>query len=522
MNHAEYVRASHAVELAIARVLEKGTDDVFKPPVFSHSIESAILAIESKEFKKRAYHQGLKFLRAADLNVERIGPTRRCLVTKDQNTFRQAAWLDPFDTVKYLATTYLLFEKIEAARIPKHEGVIHSHRMSLDNREILDSDYGYDSFRARSSELSSQRIGKWKIVTDISNFFDRIGNHSLENHLLDVGCEKRYVTLIREMLLSWAGDRRSFGVPVGSDASRILSEAVLLNVDRTLKSRNIVFVRYVDDFRMFAETRAEALKSIEILTSLLAEEGLSLNSRKTDIFQIVSPEEIANSTNRFISSEHERIGRQQKREVRRGVQVSGRSSISRFYREPGQDTLKKILAKSKADIIAAFLNASETDIEQEIKLVVKYFIHADQDVTLLRILVERRITSIYYVADALVKEADRFDVDKCAEIKVAVFDSVDWLKCAYPYQVPILRISAHPSFTEPRFVCAIVDGHLLQMDSMLFYREAISLGYPCLDRARLRRLAIDVFESVPPFVGRAIYSAIKSHPTLPEDENGPC
>ncbi len=206
--------------------------------------------------------------------------------------------------------------------------------------------------------------------------------------------------------------------------------------------------------------------------------------------------------------------------MRRRVQTSGRSSISRFYREPGQDTLKRVSAKSKADIIADFLNASEIDIEREIKLVVKYFIHADQDVSLLRVLVERRITSIYYIADALVKEADRFDTDKCAEIKAAVFDSVDWLRCAYPYQVPIIRISAHPSFTEPRFVCAIVDGHL-QRDSMLFYREAISLGYPCLDRARLRRLAIDVFESVPPFVGRAIYSAVKSHPSLPEDEKRP-
>ena len=280
------------MELAIARVLEKGTDDVFKPPVFSHSIESAILATEAEEFRKKASHQSLKFLKAADLNIERIGPTRRCLVTKDQNTFRQAAWLDPFDTVKYSATTYLLFEKIEAARILKHEGVIHSHRMSHNDQEIFDPNYGYDSFRARSSELSSQRIGKWKIVTDISNFFDRIGNHSLENHLLDIGCEKKYVTLIREMLLSWAGDRRSFGVPVGSDASRILSEAVLLNVDRTLKSRDIVFVRYVDDFRIFAETRAEALKSIEILTSLLAEEGLSLNSRKTDISEIVNPRKL--------------------------------------------------------------------------------------------------------------------------------------------------------------------------------------------------------------------------------------
>ena len=520
MDREEFESISHAVTLAIERVLTKGADDVFKPPIFSQSIESSILAQRPEEFRRDAKSQAIKFIKVANLEKERIGPTHRGLVTKDENTFRQVAWLDPFDAVKYIATAYLLFKKIEAARIPTSEGIVHSHRLSPVDGELFDNSFGYDSFRARSSELSRERIGKWKVITDISNFFDRIGNHSLENHLLNIGCDKKYVTLARDMLLFWAGDRRSFGVPVGSDASRILSEAVLLNVDRKLKDSGIVFARYVDDFRVFSDTRADALKAIEILTTLLSDEGLSLNSRKTNIFQILDPEEIVQFTNKFAGGEHEKIDLEEKIEVKRAIRVSGRSSISRFYREPGKEALKRIKVIPKKDVINNFSEASDINVEQQVKLVVKYFVYADQDVSLLAILLERKITSIFYIADALVKESEKFDQKKREEIRYVVFEAVDWLKCAYPLQVPIIRISAHPAFMETRFAQSIVDGHR-QKDNMLFYREAISLGYPCLDRSRLRTMAIDVFLNVPNFVKRAIYYAIKNHEGLSEEERKP-
>jgi retron-type reverse transcriptase len=520
LNQEEFARLSAAVDLAIARVLSKGSDDVFKPPIFSHSIESEILASNAAAFRNQARSQTIEFLKSANLERDRIGPARRGLVTKDQNTFRQVAWLDPFDAVKYLATALMLFPKIELARVPREEGIVHSHRLSQTGVDVFDDAFGYDSFRAKSSELSKSRIGKWKVVTDIANFFDRIGNHSLENHLREIGCEPKYVTLVREMLLLWAGDRRSFGIPVGSDASRILSEAVLIDVDRKLKECGVTYTRYVDDYRIFAETKAEALKWIEVLTSALADEGLSLNSRKTDVFRIVNAEEITRFANRFAVGEHEKIDLGQKVEVPRAMRVSGRSTISRFYREPGKEALKKIKAIPREKIDDIISDKSEADFEQNIKLVVKYFVYADQDEGLLKSLLDLKITSIFYISDALVKEYSHFSSEKCKAIKGAIFKSVDWIDCAYPFQVPIIRLSAHSSFREPKFVHAIVDRHL-QTDCMLFYREAISLGSPCLDRARLRTLAMDVFQNVPDFVQRSIYRAVQKHEGLTDDEKRP-
>ncbi len=520
MDQEQFGRLSTAINLAITRVISKGCDDVFKPPIFSHSIESEILTTHAGEFRKQAYSLTLEFLKAADLQRHRVGPTVRGLIAKDQNTFRQVAWLDPFDAVKYLSIALLLFPYIESARIPREQGIIHSHRLSETGKDVFDDNYGYDSFRAKSSELSKAYIGKWKVITDIANFFDRIGNHSLENHLLDIGCDRKYVVLIREMLLFWAKDRRSFGIPVGSDASRILSEAVLVDVDRKLDELDLKYIRYVDDYRIFAESRAEALKCVEVLTSALADEGLSLNSRKTDIFKILDAEEAVSLVNRFAGGEHEKIDLDERIEIKHAIRVSGRSTISRFYREPGKEAARKIKAISRDQIDTLIIDSLDSDFENQLKLVVKYFVYAEQDTKLLSALIDRKITTVFYISDALVKEHAMFDQSKRQEIKYALFDLVDWTKCAYPLQVPIIRIAAHPAFLEPKFVRSIVDGHL-QSDCMLFYREAISLGYPCLDRSRLRALAMDVFQNVPEFVQRSIYCAVNKHQGFTEEEKRP-
>lgn len=375
-----------ATDISIERILAKGTDDLFRPPVFSHSIESEILAIakSSADFRTEAKKQTIAFLKNADLQVSPIGLARRSLVAKDENTFRQVAWLDPFDAVKYLALAILAFEKIEPLRPSKGDEIIHSHRSATDTGTLFDEKFGYDSFRARSSLLSNERIGRWKVVTDIANFFDRVGNHTLENHLIDAGLEHKYANLISEVLFFWAGDRRSFGIPVGSDASRVLAEAILLNVDRKMIDAGITFVRYVDDYRIFADSKAKALSYVADLTTLLAEEGLTLNSKKTDIFQIIEPTEVAALANRFADGEHEVIDLDEKIEIKRLVRISGRSSISKFYREPGKEALKKIKLLSKQDIVEKIVSCSDTQYEDHLKLSVKYFVYADQDVTILR------------------------------------------------------------------------------------------------------------------------------------------
>ena len=80
----------------------------------------------------------------------------------------------------------------------------------------------------------------------------------------------------------WA-NRDSYSLPVGSNASRILAEAALLEVDNYLLSIGVKFCRFVDDYRLFAPNAHKAHYWLTQLIERLWLEGLTINMRKTKI-----------------------------------------------------------------------------------------------------------------------------------------------------------------------------------------------------------------------------------------------
>jgi hypothetical protein len=85
---------------------------------------------------------------------------------------------------------------------------------------------------------------------------------------------------IMAMLPSFS-NRKSVGLPVGGNAARILAEASMTRVDQLL-AQKIVFLRFVDDYYLFANSNAEAKKSLVFLSqTLLENEGLTLAKSKT-------------------------------------------------------------------------------------------------------------------------------------------------------------------------------------------------------------------------------------------------
>lgn len=520
MNKEEFDQLSAATELSISHIIEHGCDDIFKPPTFSFSLEHEIIKRDHADFRKRARTEVIKFVQQGDLRQCRIGQIHHSLVMKDHFTFRKVSWIDPFDLAKYLTITAAIFEKIDNCRIPAAAQIVHSHRRAQSGRAIFDDDYGYKSFRRRSGELSRENIGKWKVVTDIANFFDRIGNHPLENHLADAGCDKRYVELIREVLLFWAGDRRSFGVPIGSDASRILCEAALITVDRKLQERNIQFIRYVDDLRIFAETRAEAYATVETLITLLAEEGLSLNSKKTSIYKIAADDELDQDPNLVHQDEHETLNQGDLAPKTIFRQASGRSSLSRFYKSPGVAAIQNLRKIPVEQILLEIEHAALDDFEEIVKKGVKHFVYVSQEIRVIQRLLSRRITTVFYITDALIKEAAALPEQLRADVVRTLENELDPAKTAYPFKIPLIRLLSCEQFRSPSAIIQVVDNHRFA-DNLLFLREAILIGFSELDRARIRSLAQEQFRNVPDFVRRAIFYAVQKTPRLTEDERGP-
>lgn len=143
-------------------------------------------------------------------------------------------------------------------RINKSKNRVFSYRFGRYDEKLFDRKYSFTSFKEVVSNKAKYKKNKVIVECDISNFYDRINIHRIESILnSNQNINKDIIKLINSLLLFWA-NRDSYGLPVGSNASRILAEVALIEVDNYLVSKGVDFCRFVDDYRIFASNAAEA------------------------------------------------------------------------------------------------------------------------------------------------------------------------------------------------------------------------------------------------------------------------
>ncbi|MGN7771557.1 RNA-directed DNA polymerase [Phyllobacterium sp. 22552] len=209
------------------------------------------------------------------------------LVPKSRHGFRVAHQLYLSDAVMLLAATSSIGNQIEAARGPSDERPGFSYRFHPGEDFVMFAD------GCRYGQWLMQQFSKVRfcdddqythvVEADISDFYQRIYHHRLENCLQDAAGQ---VTETR-MIMSFMRDiraRQSFGIPVGGNATRLLAELALLDIDRALSAEGYEFTRYVDDFRIFIRAGQDPYNALAFLAdNLWAGEGLSLASSKTRV-----------------------------------------------------------------------------------------------------------------------------------------------------------------------------------------------------------------------------------------------
>lgn len=197
--------------------------------------------------------------------------------------FRWATQIDPIWNALYLRWVLSLAEKIEATRQPVERDLVFSYRYSWSDADstCFRRDVNWRSFIVKAIEKASN--SKFVVSCDISEFYLRINHHRIENALLHLP-DNAYSTSRIKYFLSHLSNTYSFGLPVGGPASRLISELVLSQIDSLLLSRNIEFVRYADDYYLFAESPDQAFRALVTLTQLLIDnQGLQLQKSKTRI-----------------------------------------------------------------------------------------------------------------------------------------------------------------------------------------------------------------------------------------------
>ena len=201
--------------------------------------------------------------------------------------FRKCALTEIYDEIVYLTLVLCVAKEIERHRLLKSSKSVFSYRYKyFESGRIFDPAFNYTAFRNEVSRKACMKKNNVMIECDLSNFYDRLNIHRIESTLKSIDTiDRDIISLINEVLLFWA-NRDSYGLPVGSNASRILAETALIEIDNFLKANKVVFCRFVDDYRIFAPDSYTAHTQLAMLVQRLSKEGITLNVQKTRIVDI--------------------------------------------------------------------------------------------------------------------------------------------------------------------------------------------------------------------------------------------
>ena len=287
-----------AVRLAVANIRSEGFDDVLRVPLEVNLIRKnpdvqQRLSEDARQ-KIESYLQSTRSRKGSFAAFEqlRLMPLSHVLVPKKEAfDFRKVAIIRPQDLVLYLAVAIMIADPFEKARSRFASGRVFSYRFKpiLGKGQLFRPEHNFRAFQARTEQLSKQESFNYIVKGDIANFYDRVNLHRLESTLLTTrGLNSGVASLINQMLLHWA-KRDSYGLPIGTNASRVLAEVALLNVDKALSEANLKYIRFVDDYRIFTKSATEAHSALARLMELLDREGLFINSRKSSIKRLEKP-----------------------------------------------------------------------------------------------------------------------------------------------------------------------------------------------------------------------------------------
>lgn len=195
--------------------------------------------------------------------------------------FRWVSQIDPLYDAYALGLLLSEAESIEAERMPVEKQNVFSYRYDPSPFGVLWADAGMDAFIRRSKELVCEY--PWVVTTDIADFYSRIPIGRVGERLRDACTRPDTARKLTRLYEAFAGPT-GVGLPIGGPAARLVAELFLAPIDEILDAEGIRFVRFVDDYHLFAPTAAEAHSALIRLGELLHELGaITLQPTKTTL-----------------------------------------------------------------------------------------------------------------------------------------------------------------------------------------------------------------------------------------------
>ena len=182
-----------------------------------------------------------------------------------------------------------------------------------ESSEYINCESVREAIRARSDFINGIRqsirisLGyKYRMKVDITNCYNSMYTHSIAWAVCGKELAKQFrrtkepksiekdyeIADCLDCFTRFEKNNETNGIIVGPYTSRIVSEIILSGIDKLLVEKGFVFKRYVDDYKFYFRTEAQAQESLPTIEKVLNEFNLTLNSSKTEIqkypYEIIS------------------------------------------------------------------------------------------------------------------------------------------------------------------------------------------------------------------------------------------
>jgi hypothetical protein len=151
---------------------------------------------------------------------------------------------------------------------------------------------GYKAFN-QATRAAFNRGLVYAASFDLTACYDSLDHAVLCHFLKQLGIEQEFCDFLSNCLSRWtANDRRIYqhhGIPQGPLGSGLLAEVVLRHFDQHYGPKaNLVYLRYVDDIRLFATKEIELRRMLIRLDRLSKDIGLFPQAAKIDIHRVTN------------------------------------------------------------------------------------------------------------------------------------------------------------------------------------------------------------------------------------------
>nr|WP_186812202.1 RNA-directed DNA polymerase [Paenibacillus xylanexedens] len=223
-------------------------------------------------------------LKDYDVTQHQFSPSRRFVIPKTELSYRIATQLDPIDSLLIAAVIFEYGHLIENRRRPKEEETVFSYRFApKGDGTFYSNENSWKEFWTSCLQKSKRK--RYVVQMDISDFYNQIYHHTVENQLGESGLPNSINKFIMR-LLEDITKTVSRGIPIGPHSSHLLAEMTLIPIDDSLSIKGIDFCRYADDIYVFCDDEKEAQITVYQMAEILdKQQKLVLQKQKTDIIK---------------------------------------------------------------------------------------------------------------------------------------------------------------------------------------------------------------------------------------------